>query len=628
MAQEQDRCPICKRKLMMTTGVPTCPDCGYRDPYRTMKQSSPQGQSGMYYAVPRNNPGKDHTGLIVGVSVTVVVLVVIFFTVVLSLLAFFYHSSRTDTDAGAKTQESGGSPKSGRDGVVERDASCRPQSDLLIELVETIFEKEIDDVSSEEIDSIIYLDFHEIEGTDALAVDYELAGGIGSTCIPQNQYLDVADLNCFGGLEWLMMDQSLDWHTDWSNLNNLCGLSCGSSMSEVAAAMDASQLVWLKVEGSFMSSGFGNADEFENLQYLEMDADYLEEMEGISGLSSLKELILTDADGIDDYEELYSMPQLETISIESKGLRDIAFLKEMENLKALELKGTSIKTLDSLEECADTLKVLRLEDNFSVEDYSVVLSCTEVEELALHVSYNFDVPMQVPDLSAMTELKILDVKNFDKFDNLGKLTGLEELTISGVGSEDGSALAQLTNLRVLHLTDTSVFEGFLDEVPTLPNLETLDMTGSFIWSDIAPVFAAPRLQEVCLNDADVGFDMRNMELCETLNVLDMTGTRIHRLKEDGSWNYQAESGSELIEMQDMEDFFGCLPNLNVLYLPGHDLEDISFLSDKKMLYYLDVSDNYITDLSPLSAIPGLQVVVCEKNPLHNREGLEHVILLE
>lgn len=659
MAQEKDRCPLCKRKLMMTTGVPTCPDCGFRDPYGTMKPqsargvggaqvngmsgngmscngvpgSSPvqKGNIGYYSAMPQTPPKKDNTGLIVGVTVGIAVLVVMIVCgVFFSVLVAFYQSSWEEPDVytEAAGEENGSGRGNRSDGVTGEAVSYRPQSDMLIELVEIIFEKDMEAISSEEINSIVYLDFYELGGTDVLAVDYELADGTGATCIPENQSLDVADLNCFGGLEWLMMDQSLDWHTDWSNLQNLYGLSCDSSMSDIAAAMDASQLVWLQAESSFMSSGFGDAEEFENLEYLEIDADYIQGLEGISELTSLRKLILTDADGVDDFEELYSMPQLETVCIESKGLRDIGFLREMENLTELELTGTSIKTLDALEDCADTLKVLRLEDNFSVEDYSVVLSCTGLQELALHVSYNFDVPMQVPDLSAMTDLKVLTIENYDKFDNLGKLTGLEELTISSVASGDGSALAQLQNLRVLNLTDMSVYDGFLDEVPSLPNLETLDLTDSFIWTDIAPVFAAPSLKRVYLNDADAGFDMRNVKICESLTVLDMTGTRIHRLKEDGSWDYQAEGSSALVTVQDMEYFFDCLPNLEALYLPGHELEDITFLADKTELYYLDVSDNYITDLSPLSALSRLEIVVCEKNPLHNREGLEDVILLE
>ncbi len=627
MNQEQDRCPLCSRKLVIIAGTPTCPDCGYRNPYGNREDMSRQAGS-------RNNRSGDNSKLVIGVVLGIIIFVTVIAGVALAgglYLYNVYEKQMADSETGSGSRNRG----SGDRDVTEKDepvtnkqkAYC-PESDMLIELVETIFDKSVYEVTQEEMESIVYLDFYEIEDSGIRAVNYELADGTGETCFTTHQSLNTEDLNCFKGLEWLSINSELDWDTDWSGLTRLKGLYCSSSLTEIAAAMNASQLVWVRSKGSLMGSDSGSIEEFKNLYHLEIDADYTESLEGISKLQTLRELVLTDAERIQDYEELYDMPQLEVLGIESKGLRDIGFVREMDNLAQLELTGTSLKNVDAIEDCADTLKVLRLERNYEVKDYSAVLQCKGLEELELYVDYNFDVPMQMPDLSELTQLKRLHLGNYDKFENLGLLTQLEELTIEDAGSGDGEGLGKLVNLKRLNLIDMSVFEGFLDSVPQLSKLETIDLTDSFVWDDISVIFKAPNLKWVYLNDAHAGLEIKNMTTCESLTGLDMTGLILDRMLEDGSWDYHSQGSDAEIAMQEIPEFFAGFPNLQVLYVPGQELEDVSFLADMEQLYYLDVSDNYITDLSPLGGLSELRIVVCKDNPLHNREGMEDVILIE
>ncbi len=630
MNQDRDRCPLCNRKLVIMAGAPTCPDCGYRNPYGNSQQPQ-QGQTGSQWSI-QSTAQKDKSGLVIGVVLGIIVFLTALAAVALAGGVYMYHAYEESMEiaeagsGGSRNRKQGSTENS--DTSAGKQTDYRPESEMLIELVELIFDKDVDQVTEDELNSIVYLDFYEPGEGDIIAVDYELADGTSATCFPENQSLDTADLKCFSGLQWMMMDEDLDWGTDWSNLTNLVGLCCGSSLSEIAGVMDVSQLVWVQAESSLMSSGNTKIGDFKNLEYLKLDAEYMESLEGISGLQSLTELVLTDAERIDDFEELYDMPQLETLYIESKGLRDIGFVREMENLTQLGLSNTSVKNLDAIEDCADTLEVLIMDRNYEVEDYSVVLKCGGLEKLKLYVDYDFDVPMQVPDLSGLTNLKVLHLGNYDRFDNLGKLAQLEELTLESASIGDGEALAALANLKYLALLDMSVYDEAVAAIPKLPKLETLDLTDSFIWADISPVFGAPKLKYVYLNDAETGLEIKNMVTCESLAVLDMTETTLDRMLEDGRWDYQSSGSEAEIALQDIPEFFACLPNLETLYVPGHELEDVSFLADMQELYYLDVADNYITDLSPLAGLPGLEVVVCEDNPLHNREGLEDVVLIE
>ncbi len=55
MEEKKNKCPLCNKKLVMKGGVPTCPDCGYRDPYRS---GSGQSQSGYGGQNQTNNNGQ------------------------------------------------------------------------------------------------------------------------------------------------------------------------------------------------------------------------------------------------------------------------------------------------------------------------------------------------------------------------------------------------------------------------------------------------------------------------------------------------------------------------------------------------------------------------------------------
>ena len=635
MNQNQDRCPLCSRKLVMVAGCPTCPDCGYRNPY---KNDVSQGRTSNQYgaqSVSHTNSGVVVVGVILAAVVLIVSLVGLMVAGGMYLLSTYEEEATADSgtrsgNGGRRDPDSNGMADAGANGMAGTDgqAASSPMEGMLAELVEAIFDKSIDRITREEIESIVYLELYELRGSDTIAVSYMLEDGDSATYIPENQRWNVSDLNYFSGLRGLAMEEELDWRTDWSNLTELRFLSCGSPLPAIARAMDVSKLEWVQAESDLIDGGIQGIEQFKSLEHLTMDADYVESLQGISKLESLKELVLTDAERLQDYEELYDMPQLEVLSIESGKLRDIGFVREMDGLVELDLIGTDVKRLDAIEDCADTLKTLRLERNYGVEDISVVFQCTGLEELELFVNYDFDVTMQAPDLSGMPQLKYLHLGNYDRFENLAKLTGLEELTIEDVGSGDGDFLGSLVNLRQLNLIDMSVYEGFLDDVYKLSNLETIDLTDSFVWDDISVIFRAPNLTRVYMNDADAGLDVSNMTSCDMLEELDMTGVKLHKLLEDGRWDYQSQGAEARIALQDVPEFFGYFPNMQMLLIPGHELEDVSFLSDMSNLNYLDVSDNYITDLSPLKGLRQLWVVVCKDNPLHNREGMEDVVLIE
>lgn len=641
MGTSRKKCPLCSKKLVEINGIPTCPDCGYKEPVSSVG-------TGTAASVQPVKKEKSSEKIIFALSAAVAAICAIGVVVWFIMGGLPGAAEVTENKTGSESVSSGAANtdilseirgnRESRESSAEEESGnsisdrvqiySLPKSEFLIDLVEVLFDKPVNEVTYEELCSIIYLDIYELNDTDVMAVDVYFSDGTGASWLMPDYYVDTTDLNCLEGLQYLYLDAvSVNYGTDWHKLKNLQALSCDASMSDIAKYMDVSQLIYLSVEDTFGMNDLSALSEFTSLQYFELDAGLLDSIEGISQATSLRGLYITDGDRISDFSELYDMPWLEELAIESKGLKDIGFISEMDNLYYLSLKETEIRKIDALLDCADTLRVLLLDDNYQVEDISPVFECTGLEQLQLWVDYQFDIPMEAPDFSAMTNLWSLSLDGYDRFSNLALLPGLTELTIEGPGSGDGEFLKELTSLKTLNLVDMSVYEGFIEGITCVESLETLNLEDCFIWCDISPVFELPSLQELNLEWAECGICPEELAVSESLVRLNLTHTTFDSLREDGSWDY-GNYDTELSMQEVLDTLALYMPNLRELYVPDHELDDLDFASNFSQLLLLDVTNNYITDLSPLTNLEHLTVLLYENNPIRNTDGLEEVIVVQ
>lgn len=640
------KCPLCSRKLVEVNGIPTCPDCGYREPgssagYSTVNTRKPQKA----YRDASGTSGKKLLVAVVSVAVIAFVCMVVAFLSgtlpdILSAAANREDNrpsvgeSATVGEANQDTintiRENRGNRDFGSGSSSSEDTGHRvesytlPESEFLIKLLEDVFGKPVDQISYEELCSIVYLDIYEWNDTDVTAVWVELADESYQWLLFSDCYVDTRDLRCLEGLEYLYLDAcSVSYGTDWHNLKNLKFLSCDASMEELVDYMDVSQLFFLSTDNTFGMNDLSVLSEYTRLGYLELDAGFLDSIEGISRAELLVGLYIEDGDSITDFSELYDMPQLVALSIQSKGLKDIGFVSGMNELQCLSLEGTEVKKINALTDCADTLTELHLSHNYQIEDISPVMSCTGLEELELWVDYQFDVPMEAPDFSAMTNLKRLSIDGYDKFTNLALLTGLTELTIECPGSEDGEFLRSLPDLERLSLVDMSVYSGFMEGISSLENLKYLSLEESFVWCDISPVFSLPNLQELNLEWAECGLCPEELTHSESLTYLWLKHTTFDSLLNDGTWDYG--SFDNKLPMQEVLDVMTVYtPNLTDLYVPEQELDNLAFTENLSSLMVLDVTDNYITDLSPLTKLNSLMAVLCKGNPVQSTDEPENL----
>jgi len=695
MAAGSKKCPLCNRKLVDVNGVPTCPDCGYRDPQSAKSSynstsayggngsgqytssasqagsSGTQGtqnpyaraageSAGNYYnqgtqqrtagyganipQEPVKKKKKDsNVGKILGITGSVALAIFIGVVAVIARSGMrdsmdaLFDAASSETDPVKALEESFEAARSESIEIpANRTAGGKvevydvPQSEFLITLVQELFAKPVDQVSYEELCSIIYLDVYESEeDVDGLAVDVILSDETQESYVTDYTSIDTADLGCLEGLRFLYLeDESLDYGTDWHNLKELCYLKCDTPMAELPDYMDVSQLIYLGTGDTFGMSDLSIVSQYTALEELELEAGLLTSLKGLSGASSLRGLYIEDGDRITDFSELYNMPWLEALSIDSQGLKDIGFISGMDKLYSLSLEETEVKKLDALLDCADTLTELRLEENYQVEDISPVLACTGLERLSLWVQYDFDVPMEVPDLSAMPNLYSLSIENYDQYTNLPLLTGLTELTIRDGSSRDLNVFESLTNLTTLNLVDMSITNSkWIEYIAGMDNLEFLSLEDSYIWADISPLFGLANLQYLDLDGVTCGLDTGKLAGNDSLAYLNLTDTSVERLLPNGEWDYNG-SDTELPMQEVLDALAPCLPALTRLYAPDHDLDNLDFVSNFPQLWLLDISDNYVTDLTPLKGLAELTILMCEDNPVQSTEGLEDVIIYQ
>lgn len=648
MGEKNKKCPMCSKKLVDRNGIPTCPDCGYRDP-QSGRTVQPQYSGDSRPNIP-GEPSKPPKSVlipkrrilaVVGSFIVAVAIGLVLTFAKNQLWDAFNHfidtitNGKEDDSSGEEKANSGGDRKKEEEKTgsseadEEKPSYRRPESDFLISLLERVFHKSIDEVSYEEICSIVCLQFYYIDETDhgIQALDVGLADGDWKSYLLDEPNIDTGDFACLEGLEELYL---LEGHghagirPDWHSLKRLQYLNCGISMEELTKCMDVSQLVYLKTWETFGMKDLSAASAYTNLECLVLDSHMLSDIKGISQASKLIALYILSGDGISDFSELYNMPQLEQLGIRSAGLKDIGFVSGMDDLQYLELENTKVRDISALADCADTLTALYLTDDYEIEDISPVLACTGLEELQLWVGSSLG---EMPDLSALENLWILSIEGYENFDNLASLTGLTELTLNRAHpGENGLPLAELPNLRTLNMINTSLYGSTVEElVSGLDQLEVLNLKDSFLWSDISPVFGLAGLRELNLEGVQCGLMPERLTVCENLAMLNMTRTIFRSLTEEGKWDYQNDDTK--LSTQDVLNVMApCMPMLNTLYAPRQELDDLSFAAGLPELWMLDVTGNYIRDLSPLLELEWLNILRCGDNPVQNKDGLEDVLI--
>ena len=648
MTPKKKKCPICGTKMKYENGDAVCGGCGYRASFSASGYTVNTTNSN-YNSPNRTNP-RSYTSTQSEETAKkiyrfIAYALIIFFGVTFIRLALYHfiiipitkeikpteQADNTDSNfddditAYSREPEEETSPRAKHSSKTSIKKLRLPESELFQQFLAKLFEKDYQKVTAKELAQVTALHLYEKEGY--LIIAYTLNGdSTGSFYFNQNS-LNSTDFACFPQLQSLEIHNSLSTGA-LDGLNKLKKLSCRNSPQELLSIIDPLQLTELEIDNDLFLQGIENIEAFSNVEHLRLESVHAKDLSPLLKLEHLTTLELIDCERVEDFSALYQMPQLESLTVDSNKLRDISFVSNMPNLKELSIQNSLVIKLDALADCADTLQKLDLSSNYKVADrnYTVVSQLTNLTQLTLTASYDHEDPPFLPQLANMPKLTQLSIQGYDDFSPIADAPLLEKVTLTRCYANDYSALESLPHLTSLCLNDISIMENTLETVGKLTSLEQLYLDDDFIWGDCNALLNLPNLKEYSMKDCTTGFDVNNIQLNENLKILYLSHITTKALV-DGKWDYQSNNENNFY-LADYADIFQNYPNLEELYLAENTLSDVTFAKELKHLKVFDITDNYVTDLSPLSELAELKSILCARNAVVNDGGLRTDIILK
>ena len=648
MANEVTKCPMCGTKLKMINGRMTCKECGYyirsneeqtgasgagqqasggtAGQYQTTSQSASTRQSGTtgqtgtswrtgpsVSSAPRQHAEHNPTVAIVISIVTGVICLILFAVIVLAKSGALTHMLPGNESDESVASASSSQPREESDQASEESSQTTrgdissyyrlPQSDFFWSVAEYIWDKPCDTITDEEFANLTAIQIDQ----DEKSISYQLGyGDTLSASYESDAGMELSDLSCFTGLEWISIDDSFS-KGDLSGLENLYGLYSENSLDEMADIIPHPEHITdLGVADTFLASSLNGLEAFPNLMYLKVDYAGLTDISALTQFPDLLGLNLTGCDRLTDFSPLMSLSNLEELSIESDQLKSIDFIKNMPALNSLSIESTQVSNVDALAECPQLEYLyLYLDGSYSITDYSVIGDLTLLNELTLEMSGNYNGIM--PSFENLTNLQYLSLKGARDVAPIRDAVNLTYLSLEDCSGDSLDAIASLQEITMLYINDFASYTSSLEPLTHLPNLTLLDLEDTSVFGNIEEIFGIPTLRYLYLDDCQVGMDFGSIPSNETLEILSMNDISILY---DPTYN----NGDE-VALSEHYDMFDRFPNLTELYLESTSIDSIDFVAKLPKLQYLDITDNNVTSLKPLESLSDFQAVWCGQNTI-------------
>ena len=361
---------------------------------------------------------------------------------------------------------------------------------------------------------------------------------------------------------------------------------------------------------------------FENLETLYIDYGDLDNIDELAHVEHLKNLTIKSDENLTDFTVLGELTDLEKLYLEAEGLKTIKFISSLQNLDTLRIEWTKLNALYGLEECRK-LRYLAIIDCFELKEVSAVSDLNNLQELSLGIPYG----CPEPELDGLTKLDKLTLEGFEDCSFIESMTNLTELNLIYSKLPQGIDPSRMTSLKRLSLIYTGFREVQIADIEAFQTLEILKLHGITFYDDISGIFQMPHLRELDIHntECEINFDM--IAENHTLEVLHMDEIYLFQ----NAWFEYVDGmktgGWDDVALEEHIDFLKKFPKLKELYLRENELTNLSFAEEMFSLEILDVSENYITQLSPLAKLPSLQKVICAGNPIADENVLEDSVVV-
>ncbi len=635
-----EKCPICSTRMREQDGRMICQNCGYyqiidkdasapipAQPLPQRQEESPSGPPGSPYGQNQSNTWYAQQDVTVSASsrnnkisaasiVGWITFAVMFLIMIgIALFQFFDKEEMVSAPTTPQWQEEFDPEE------LTADAHL-PASESFQALVAQVFGKDFSAITPADLEQITELEFYYDEDNRKCVSCYLEDGTSFDFFLNEALDMDWADLSCFKGVSWLSLEYGYLNPGDLMGMESLTSIASDMTLAELYEAVPHPENIdYIQIESAIFMDSCDGIEKFPNLTYFATDCMDLQDISALTALPDLEGLALTDCDRLTDFSPLYEMTGLEILSIQSSSLKDIGFVKNMPYLDHLSIADADeLMSIEALEACSGTLTELYLKDTWKLSDFSVIEKLTNLTDLELTLSYDH----QLPSFENLKNLTYLSLYGADDLSPIAQAKELLYLSLDNCDCEDLSFMKELPNLLYLDLQDMSGYYVSLDPVLELPNLLGLDISRSVVYADAAKLLSIPTLEEFYMEECSIGFDMDHVPVNEALTVLDMNEVTLYQLSDGYGWLQEQET----LSLSDHTGLFANFPNLEQLYLKGNELTDLSFITECGLtnLRTLDITDNYIVDLSPLADLAQLEIVACEDNPIADTAGLDDLLV--
>ncbi len=488
------------------------------------------------------------------------------------------------------------------------------QEDGFVNMVEAVFEKDYDDVTKDELQSVTQIVIEE---------GYESkVGEMSGSCVVNGQNVpfsctgSVTDISKnlyrFKNLESIVTKFSL-YEEGLKGLEKLSSIDYGGySLNGLVKILPYPENI-TTLKNVYVSKEMSIISELPNLQVLKLSLDNVKDISPLGELNNLEEIDLYVSGDLKDFSVLGKLTDLKSVIIYSSYLYSTDFLANLDNLEVLELNGC--REVTSLAGLSGKTKLRRLVivDCYDFADYAVINTLTNLEELKIYGN-RADERIQWGNLKKIKSLTIRGFSSAYMLEGIKELPELETLWISQCYSLDSTnyieTLGQLDNLKSLSFTDMDSFD--VSMVANMDGLEKLYIRGVRSVKNAEKIFDAPNIKEVTLFDEWIFMDFANVNHNASLEKLSI---RYCEFRE----------GSNGVEFADNVGFLTKFSGLKELEIRGTKLENVDFVRDLPSLTKLDVTNNYVSDVSAVNDCPNIVELWCGDNVVTTAPEFNHPV---
>ena len=297
-----------------------------------------------------------------------------------------------------------------------------------------------------------------------------------------------------------------------------------------------------------------------------------------------------------------------------------------------QIGNEAAETADAAESRSESATLISLEEA-GLSDHVMDWRDDRLESEMRRITGISQGDIRLQDVWERTELS-LDNCGISNIEALGELRNLRHLSLMSNRIGDVTSLADLTELEDLNLQGNRVED--IQALKPLQNLKTLDVGGNRI-GNISVIESFPALTSLAVNDNPISEEHvrevleagRKRGIWSGLRSLNLCGLGFS----DCGWISGVADSRHLESLylsdNNLSDItpLSSLTNLRALYLKGNRLDDISAMAAMPHLVEVDIQFNPVEDLSPIGGAKELVWLDMKECEVEDLSAIQNCALL-